>query len=325
MNQPDNKELIEEYSISQAAEKLSIPENTLRKYLNYFNLKVEKNKRKSFLSEETLRYLTEILQLKSNGLSLKQIKSLGEKQFNQQDLLGLNNTPITEAETIQNINPITENNENIEVSQTLFEKLETENFENINYQPIPDIRPSDGLEQIINANENAISENPLAGNYFEDINPVSLNSVPYIPQRGEENYIHNSLDENLEDHEHNQNENEYEQNHSDFNNNQSYSRHNNWSSSQAPQNTILTKDYVNKEIAAQGKRVSRLYRFLSSRNLPRDSAEIKADLDRRVIFLNGLRYFRDNWLEKKEYSHNSEYKNHQGNRREPRERGFLEV
>jgi len=87
----------------------------------------------------------------------------------------------------------------------------------------------------------------------------------------------------------------------------------------------LTKDYVNKEIAVQGKRVSRLYRFLGSRNLSRDSAEIKADLDRRVIFLNGLRYFRDNWLERKDYQ-NQDYQNHSSrnvNRRE--QRGFSGV
>ncbi len=296
MTQPEDnpKELISEYSISDAAEKLTIPENTLRKYLNYFNLKVEKNKRKSFLSEETLRYLAEILQLKSNGLSLKQIKSLCEKQFNQQDLLTLNSLPEEVKEEIKpEIN--TNQDENIIIAQ---------NIEN----NIPELE-----EVFINVNESFIPE-------------FDINTSQVL----ENNYNHDQLNNNLENQEENLENPEYNENEDQRHYNQSnvHSEEdddNNWSSSHSQGQTILTKDYVNKEIAVQGKRVSRLYRFLNSRNLSRDSVEIKADLDRRVIFLNGLRYFRDNWLERKDYQ-NQDYQNHSsrnGNRRE--QRGFSGV
>ncbi|MDJ0626320.1 MAG: MerR family transcriptional regulator [Candidatus Caenarcaniphilales bacterium] len=257
-------------SIQDASKELSIPENTLRKYLSYFSIKIDKVGRKTLLPEESIQCLSEILQLKSNGWSLKQIKELREKQDNKEGTASISK----EADTIDgndlvlNINtPLEEENKDLE-STSVSESFEkTSSNENENTTRINVLKDEFEDEKAKIQSETSLDNSENNDGVLEK--PVEVNEVKDS----------NSLKEEIKE-----------------------AASNISNGIKAP----LTKDLVNKEIASQAKRASRLYRYLSSRHAPRDTAEVKADLDRRVIFLNGLRYLRDNWLDRKTGVHQSE-------------------
>jgi len=64
------------YTIPELSEELSVPDNTLRKYVNYFELPVERKSRKVYLTYKAVRTIKSILKLRHNGLPLPRIKSL---------------------------------------------------------------------------------------------------------------------------------------------------------------------------------------------------------------------------------------------------------
>lgn len=278
------------FTIQEASKKLSLPENTLRKYIVYFELKVEKSGRKSYLVNESMECLTQIIQLKSNGWSLKQIKDFMNKEGkNKAEALGSSNEAIESGENISNdsAEEITENSQ-IEVNDSEGEgnigEEETEADENDDYAP-------------------EVSSIEVESEFVEEIDPnlptQGLDNSGSFDERNEEDQIEKPTKTLLREDELDASNisevNEDEQNEEQED---QFSDSSDESRSSFSKRVNLTKDSVNKEIANQAKRASRLYRFLGSRNSPRDTAEIKADLDRRVIFLNGLRYIRDNWLER---------------------------
>lgn len=68
-------------------------------------------------------------------------------------------------------------------------------------------------------------------------------------------------------------------------------------------NTVLTRDYIGKEITNQSRKVSKINRQLSSNVSLREKAEMETSLNLRFSFLAGLRYIRDNWLSDKKAPH----------------------
>lgn len=267
-------------TIQEASKILSIPENTLRKYLTYFEITVEKQGRKTLLSKDSMNCLSEIVQLKGNGWSLKDIKNFRDKQ----PASGANKE-ITNTEIANEDNPITLSEEIIQTPEELFpikessQEILEKSPEIINEQE--EFPSNDNLQDRFIANQ---QNNSQENQEDKEIEPSILSftkesdEIPLDNKDETSNLSHDDLELQLDE-------------------NQDVNLKIKLLASKVK--LPLTKDLVNKEIAVQAKRASRLYRFLSSRNAPRDSAEIKADLDRRVIFLNGLRYLRDNWLERK--------------------------
>jgi DNA-binding transcriptional MerR regulator len=263
-------------SIQEASKKLSVPENTLRKYLAYFDLAIEKVGRKNYLSELTVNYLTEIIHLKSNGWSLKQIKEFREKaeiKINTQEEQAPEAEGTPQQEQYLSEVKTEDNNEHQSVGQ------EVQN-------------------EVVDIDK---SQQESKGE------PKETPSSEVLSEAEPEHNQPRHVSESTESEENIGNQVEASDASNDENEDVPLSNYNE-ERKRVVAKTPFTKDYVNKEIATQAKRTSRLYRFLSSRNSPRDSAEIKADLDRRVEFLNGLRYIRDNWLERshsKDHSHRS--------------------
>ncbi|MDX1919952.1 MAG: MerR family transcriptional regulator [Candidatus Caenarcaniphilales bacterium] len=272
MSELNNMEEQTGSTIQEASKTLSIPENTLRKYLTYFDIAVEKQGRKTLLTNNSMNCLSEIVQLKGNGWSLKEIKNFRDKQgTNSEAKEKLENKEIVSVEE-QTEEPI------------IAEEINEASFENNDQVSINEVEDKNILVQTI--------EHPrVIPSLLEENLEVDTQSEPSIlsfaRERGEEKHDKNEINAN--------NLNEELEIQIDENEDVNSKIKLLASKVRLP----LTKDLVNKEIAVQAKRASRLYRFLSSRNAPRDSAEIKADLDRRVVFLNGLRYLRDNWLERK--------------------------
>lgn len=61
----------------------------------------------------------------------------------------------------------------------------------------------------------------------------------------------------------------------------------------------LTKELLNEEITSQSKKLGRLRKALAMvRASQKDLLETNADIDRRYVFIAGLRHIRDNWVEK---------------------------
>ena len=61
----------------------------------------------------------------------------------------------------------------------------------------------------------------------------------------------------------------------------------------------LTKEFLNEEITSQSKKLGRLRKALAMiRASQKDLLETNADIDRRYVFIAGLRHIRDNWVEK---------------------------
>jgi hypothetical protein len=269
-------------SIQEVSQQLSIPENTIRKYLAYFNLEVDKVGRKILLSQETIACVSEILQLKSNGWSLSQIKTFRDSQPQAGSL------PISNAETVIPETSIIEETEEPEAKVVDSPENSFESDNSIE-APIQEIAEEVPIENVF------VQESPV-----ENVNDFNnfANSEEQLPDREQSN--EESHSDHFEAPRETSNRNLRMEEESEFDSDsldeEPEQRHGNMMApiSKPP----LTKDYVNKEIATQAKRASRLYRFLSSRNSSRDSAEVKADLDRRVEFLNGLRYIRDNWLDR---------------------------
>lgn len=276
-----NKEESFEYSIHDVSQRLSIPENTLRKYLAYFDLKVERIGRKNYLSEDVIQCLSEILQLKSNSWSLKQIKSFREAQKSKSTQVEKENDKDEEVFNQNNLSHIEEDAESsIKVIENNIQSS-TQIPENYLIEEKPEQEESNSInlpEQQIIKEAQEIIEKTDQDDFQTDSEETEQN------QFKEEN--HNAEETNNQ---------ELEKEIDDSNDPESRK---NKRIITIPNKPPLTKDYVNKEIATQAKRASRLYRFLGSRNSSKDSAEIKADLNRRVEFLNGLRYIRDNWLER---------------------------
>ncbi len=267
-------------SVHDLAQKMSLPENTLRKYLAYFNLPVEKLGRKNYLNENTEHCLSEILQLKNNGWSLKQIKAFrDEQEQNKQNALAVANEEAA-------VNPI----EPISVGEVVSEPVsEVVQPEAIIQEEKPEVQIQ-SLEQEVSANEVVLQEAAEPAVAVETNESSASSEELRVPVQAE------SEVESLPP----------SQRHADEQSDGDYEEQPSEDPFKQIQKPPLTKDFVNKEIATQAKRASRLYRFLSSRNSPKDSAELKADLDRRVEFLNGLRYLRDNWLDRSGHSREEE-------------------
>jgi DNA-binding transcriptional MerR regulator len=267
-NLDNNEETTVGCSITEASQKLSLPDNTIRKYLIYFSLKVQKVGRKNTLPEETMASLDQIIKLKNNGWSLQQIKDFMEKSpsssDNAEESQAENETQSTEEPEV-----IHHSQEAMEVEQESF-TAEKEGYLSVVMDAEEVIETDEGEEQ--QTRERKIS-------FLEGESTVL----------DEETEAEQIEAEQIEEEQERQRD--YEPASRDRKRTMVMARH------------PLTKDYVNREIAVQAKRASRLYRFLSSRNMPRDTAEVRADLDRRVVFLNGLRYLRDNWLERKDNHH----------------------
>lgn len=274
INMEDNTGL----TIQEASKILSVPENTLRKYLTYFEITVEKQGRKTLLSKDSMNCLSEIVQLKGNGWSLKDIKNFRDKQASPGANVASLEIPNNEISQ-ENTNEVTISENSIEHSKeetTSFELPEEQNnsHSEIKFEHIETEEYSKPTLNISNKEEKEeVETEPSILSFVKESDEIQLENKDESSHLSNED-LELQLDENQ-----------------DVNLKIKLLA----SKVKLP----LTKDLVNKEIAVQAKRASRLYRFLSSRNAPRDSAEIKADLDRRVIFLNGLRYLRDNWLERK--------------------------
>ncbi len=274
------------FSIHEVSERLSLPENTLRKYLAYFDLEVERIGRKNYLSEQVVQYLSEILQLKSNSWSLKQIKAFRDVQKNKLQANLAASTTQEQENTSPELTDIPENSL-LQAQNKPEEEIKEQSKQEIQEQPKEEIIKSEELvvlpeaeiiQEIINISPKVIITSNQPEIQSED-NLEENNQKEEIEIINSEEEISPAVEIPNE----NETEEEYVKNKriiTVFN------------------KPPLTKDYVNKEIATQAKRASRLYRFLSSRNSQKDSAEIKADLNRRVEFLNGLRYIRDNWLDR---------------------------
>jgi|GEM_PF-3109463 len=104
-------------SVSEASTQLSVPENTIRKYLTYFDLPIRKVGRKTFITEESMNFIKEIIKLRANGLSLKKITALREEQSNKESLSTPpaqenHNEEAQEVNTNTNINTKTQANKN---------------------------------------------------------------------------------------------------------------------------------------------------------------------------------------------------------------------
>ncbi|MDX1918008.1 MAG: MerR family transcriptional regulator [Candidatus Caenarcaniphilales bacterium] len=220
-------------SINEAADQIGLLHNTLRKYLDYFELDVLKDGRKILLPQTTVKFLAEITRLKSNGWSLKQIKEFLEKQKTE-------NT----GDSLNDYKP--EVSDEISKDESVQDHIDTTSAQN-------------------EAIENTVEE-------FKTIDPSLSQSVEVFSAEVSGTEITQVSPE--------VNSDESEK-----------------PSSFEKQRPPLTKDFVNREIAIQAKRTSRLYHYLGSRHSPRETAELQAILDKRVIFLNGLRYIRDNWVE----------------------------
>ncbi|HEY9886514.1 MAG TPA: MerR family transcriptional regulator, partial [Vampirovibrionales bacterium] len=285
---PMNEE--NQLSIADAAQKLSLQDNTLRKYLNFFELKVEKVGRKNLVLNDTMRCLEEIIQLKSNGWSLKQIKDFRAKQ-----------EEIPEKSQLE-----TKSSESISTEGKLSEKASsstTNNKEQVNKEGNP--------------KNNSVNEAKLSEPSEKELNsrnqnyPHSDNNQPSNSKREEEHTASSNEKEEELPRQQDRNKRRSHEEIEDSNDDDSEDEREDSADTQSEERIKrqpLSKDMVNREISNQARRVSRLNRFSNSRSGPRDAAEIRSDLNRRIIFLNGLRYFRDNWLER-----NSEPSNNRRN------------
>lgn len=76
-NNNGSKQNEDEVTIKEASQKLDISESTVKKYLKDFELPIEKGPgNKGVLSQETFKALLEISKLRTNGLSIQEIKEL---------------------------------------------------------------------------------------------------------------------------------------------------------------------------------------------------------------------------------------------------------
>ena len=342
-------------SIQDVSKKLSIPENTIRKYLTYFELPVEKVGRKTCLTDESIQCLSEILQFKSNGLSLKQIKALRDGS-SEGDLFQDNSPIISQQNTNQDISHSAGKEfEQIEESLHIHELAKDQSNQDVELKNLSSIEENlsstssqsnepqftnegvsndaielgdssgNGLEtlhqQVSDSEldgeylgneyiEKEFAEKEFLGkNYSEEINPEFSNQIIDSSEGDNKNPFESNEPDSF------QQESQLQESFHQDSHNRGPRRNNPKQNTQrsADYREPLSKDLVNREIATQSKRASRLYRFLSSRISRRDAAEIQADLNRRVEFINGLRYLRDNWLTRR-----SGEETHQQNRNDNR-------
>jgi DNA-binding transcriptional MerR regulator len=347
-------------SIQDVSKKLSIPENTIRKYLTYFELPVEKVGRKTCLTDESIQCLSEILQFKSNGLSLKQIKALRDGS-NEGDLFQDNSPIISQQNINQDISHSAGKEfEQIEESLHIHELAKDQSNQDVELKNLSSIEENlsstssqsnepqftnegvsndaielgdssgNGLEtlhqqvsdlELDGENlgneyiEKEFAEKEFPGkiyseqDYSEEINPEFSNQIINSSEGENKNPFESNEPDSF------QQESQLQEPFHQDSHNRGPRRNNPKQNTQrsADYREPLSKDLVNREIATQSKRASRLYRFLSSRISRRDAAEIQADLNRRVEFINGLRYLRDNWLTRR-----SGEETHQQNRNDNR-------
>jgi DNA-binding transcriptional MerR regulator len=252
------------YSVQEISKKLEIPENTLRKYLTYFQLPVKRIGRKNFLSSDIVKYLKEILQLKSNSWSLKQIKSFRDAQKNQKSE---KNESIEEAETTETEEAPQEIKKEASSPATQNENLQVDfsQVDNNNEQ-------AESAKQAIETTNQAEPEFAVEPETVNDGMAETKGNSPDKPEQIKETQPPSNP-----------------------------KRNNNYQTGQ------LDRDQVNKLIGIEAKKISRLYRFLSSRASSRDLAEAQSTLDLRVKFLAGLRHLRDNWLSKQKQPANNHH------------------
>ncbi len=247
-----NKKNIEKklYTIAEIAEKLSIQETTIRKYLNSFNLTVEKKNRKILLPETSLNFLEEIIKLKANGWTLKQIQALRSQENPDSSTIN----KIIENNNIENLL------EKPEVKKEIVDIKLKEIIKPEAKKEIVDIKPKEIIKAEVKKEVVDIKQEETKQENIETIKNTSKNLEELICKKEDDE---NNFDENL------------------------------------------TKDYINKEITIQSRKVSKLQKFISMKNISfREHAEMKLALNNRFIFLAGLRYIRDNWISKAEVINN---------------------
>lgn len=215
------------YTVAELAKTTSVQEQTIRKYIHYFDIPAEKIGRKTYLKKDAVKYILEVVRLRANGMTLKQIKELASSPSPIKEDI---QTELIPEESTED-NPESPQNEAVETASPQIYSNENTNIQVISSPEVPS-----------NVSYDQVTEDTLS----QEDSPSPIN----------EN-IHLSKD--LNEH-------------------------------------LFTRDYINKEITNQARKVSRLQRFLSSKHSNKEIAEIKANLDRRYVFLAGLRYIRDNWL-----------------------------
>lgn len=69
------------YRVVELAEKFSVKDTTIRKYITDFEIPHQKDGRKTLLNNDSVSLLTEILKLKESGMSIKKIKEIRQAQI----------------------------------------------------------------------------------------------------------------------------------------------------------------------------------------------------------------------------------------------------
>ncbi len=320
-------------SIADLSKELSIPETTIRKYLTYFGLEVSKEGRKIMLLESSIKSLLEIIKLKANGWSLTQIKDFMAGNANKAEEhippASINSDDASEDNQIQTENESPLNGEQIlsqareEVSEVSYGHQQTESPSGEAWLPADQFAPeangssaeneeaegdeeSEQESEDEDENEEEAEEQPQEeeeeseeeSEEEEENSLQAINEETIISETGEDKPKPPKL--TLEPRKPKQQKNSGRERERDR---ETQNQNANGEAAEQnlaePKTLLLNGDHIAREISLQAKRVSRLQRFLSARHAPRETAELKDILDKRAVFLNGLRYIRDNWVERR--------------------------
>ena len=279
-------------SVADLSEELKINHQMIRRYIAYFDLAVEKQGRKMLLPRKSVEHIMQISQLKQNGWSPKDIRELlrreeQQKQEQQQDKQK-EQEPRDKEEKKQDSRQEAEDKqqahskEDRRAPRTNHPRQEKDTEKQKNRE---NSAPASSAHKQHKERDPAEKQNRQhLAPPTDTVQTQHQHKIPHTLQHTSSgNQVIHAKQQN------NNTNSSKEATHAKTQNN---------TADAASPNTELTKDSINREISMQARKVARLYKFLGSKHAPREVAELKADLNRRVEFVYGLRYIRDNWIER---------------------------